>query len=83
MAVSNASVVLSPNLETSSSWYHHNPSSSLDLIRIHTLPMNKMTRRGLIQRVRCETSPSSDSSPLDKLKNSPAIDSNKNLCLHF
>ncbi|CAA7043351.1 unnamed protein product [Microthlaspi erraticum] len=77
MAVSSAFVV-SPNLETSSLLNHHNPSSSpttLGLIGIRAHPMNNRTMRGLIQRARCEPSPSdaANVSPLKQLKNS-AID---------
>ncbi|CAA7031075.1 unnamed protein product [Microthlaspi erraticum] len=58
----------------------HNPSSSpaplgLNLIGTRSLPMNNNTRRGLIQRARCEISPSKAASisALEQLKTS-AID---------
>lgn len=82
MAVSSASVV-TPKLEKLLS-NHRNPTSSspapLGLIGIRALPMNNRTRRGLIQKARCELSASKSASvlALEQLKNS-AIDST-NLC---
>ncbi|ESQ35866.1 hypothetical protein EUTSA_v10007359mg [Eutrema salsugineum] len=76
MAVSSAFVV-SPKLETLLT-DPHNPSSSpapLGMIPIRPLPMNNRTRRGLIQRARCEISASKAASisALEQLKSS-AID---------
>lgn len=78
MAVSSAFVV-TPKLENLLS-NQHNPTSSsspepLGVIGIRALPMNNKTRRGLIQRARCELSASKAASvsALEQLKTS-AID---------
>uniref|UniRef100_A0A1J3K175 Glutamyl-tRNA reductase n=1 Tax=Noccaea caerulescens TaxID=107243 RepID=A0A1J3K175_NOCCA len=76
MAVSNA-FVIGTKLETLLR-DQHNPSSSpapLGQIAIRSLPMNNTTRRGMIQRARCEISPSKAASisALEQLKTS-AID---------
>lgn len=79
MAVSS-SFVVTPKLVTLLS-NHLNHSSSpapLGLIGIRSLPMNNRTRRGLIQRTRCEISASKAASisALEQLKTS-ALDSTK------
>lgn len=87
MAVSS-SFVVTPKLETLLS-NHHNPSSSSSpapsgLIGIRALPMDNRTRRGLIQRARCEISSSKAASisALEQLKTS-ALDSTKFLPFFF
>jgi len=87
MAVSSAFVGC-PKLETLLNHHNLSPSSSssssvsqtpLGLNGVRVLPKNNRTRRGLIQKARCELSASSDSasnaasiSALEQLKNSAA-----------